>query len=155
MSKSRRSSNASACSEPASCRLEWRPSRGLTAALFALAVLAAGSLLASELPGWWAWPLALLALGGGLGEARRHALRPPRMLQVPAGPGAAWCDGARVDALRVRWRGPLAFVDWRDPQGRMQRLVFTPDVLAADARRELRLAIQRREAAAITPSMAG
>ena len=45
MSKSRRSSNASA-----PCRFDWAPSRWLTAALLALALLAPLSLLASDLP---------------------------------------------------------------------------------------------------------
>ena len=58
-------------------------------------------------------------------------------------------------SLHVRWRGPLAFLRRRDPDGRVQRLVFWPDTLPVAARRELKLAMQRRESAAGSTSMAG
>jgi toxin CptA len=58
-------------------------------------------------------------------------------------------------SLRVRWRGPLAFLRWRDPDGRARRLVFWPDTLPAAARGELKLALQQREAAGGGASMAG
>ena len=150
MSKSRRSSNASA-----PFLLEWRPSRGLAAALCALALLAGCSLLASDLPRGLAWPLAVLAAAGGLLDARRYARQPPRMFLIPAGAADASCRGVRMAAMRLRWRGPLAFLRWADPQGRVHRLVFLPDTLPARARRELKLAMQRREAAAGAASMAG
>ena len=62
MSKSRRSSSASANSETRCCRLEWRPSRWLGALLWSLALLAPLSLIASDLPRGVAWPLALVVL---------------------------------------------------------------------------------------------
>ena len=150
MSKSRRSSNASA-----PCRFEWTPSRWLTAALTALALLAPFSLLASDLPPIVAAPLALLAGGWGVREVRRHALQSPRALVVPGGLGEARCDGLPMTSLGVRWRGPLAFLRWRDLEGRTRRLVFWPDTLPAAARRELKLALQKREAAGGGASMAG
>jgi len=150
MSKSRRSSNVSA-----PCRFDWRPSRRLTAALCALALLAPLSLFASDLPLALAWPCALLAAGCGGVEARRHAAQPPRTLCIPAGAGEARCDGARMDALCVRWRGPLVFLHWRGSDGRLHRLAFWPDTLDAAGRRELRLAMQRREAAVGAASVAG
>ena len=155
MSKSRRSSNASASFETARCRFDWRPSRGLIAALRILALLAPFSLLASDLPRALAWPLAMLVCAVGLAEARRYAMRPAYALLIPAGAGEARCDGARMDALCVRWRGPLAFLHWCGSDGRLRRLAFWPDTLDAAGRRELRLAMQRREAAAGAPSMAG
>lgn len=150
MSKSRRSSNASA-----PCRLDWAPSRWLTAALLALALLAPLSLLASDLPAVVALPLALLAGIRGVRELRRHARQPPRALVVPAGAGVARCDEVSMASLHVRWRGPLAFLRWRDPDGRVQRLVFWPDTLPVAARRELKLAMYKREAAGGGASMAG
>ena len=150
MSKSRRSSNASA-----PCRFDWAPSRWLTAALLALALLAPLSLLASDLPAVVALPLALLAGIRGVRGLRRHARRPPRALVVPAGAGEARCDEVPMASLHVRWRGPLAFLRWRDPDGRVQRLVFWPDTLPVAARRELKLAMHKREAAGGGASMAG
>ena len=47
------------------CRLEWRPSRLLQAVLILLGVLGAVSVLASELPRPWAWPVAVAALAWG------------------------------------------------------------------------------------------
>lgn len=150
MSKSRRSSNASA-----PCRFDWLPSRWLTAALIALALLAPCSLLASDLPPGVAWPLALLAGVWGVREVRRHVLQPPCALVIPGGLGEARCDGLPMASPGVRWRGPLAFLRWRDPDGRTQRLVFWPDTLPATARRELKLALQKRETADGGASMAG
>jgi toxin CptA len=117
-----------------------------------LALLAVFSLLASDLPRTLAWPLALLAAGWGLGEARSYARQPSRAFLIPAGAGEACCDGARMDALQVLWRGPLAFLRWCDPTGATRRLAFFPDTLPAATRRELRLAMQRREAAVGTVS---
>lgn len=150
MSKSRRLSNASA-----PCRFDWRPSRWLTAAHIALALLAPFSLLASDLAPVVAWPLALLAGGWGVRDVRLHGLQPPRALVIPAGAGEARCDELPMRSLSVRWRGPLAFLRWRDPDGRARRLVFWSDTLPAAARRELKLAMQRRQAAGGAASVAG
>lgn len=123
--------------------------------LWSLAILAPLSLLASDLPRAWAWPLAALACGWAIRDARRQRLLPPRRLLIPAGRGAATCDGGRIDALQVDWRGPLAFLQWRDGDGRRQRAAFWPDTLDAGMRRELRVAMMRRDAARETASMAG
>ena len=120
-----------------------------------LAVLAGVSLLGSDLPRAWAWLLAAFALLLGVHDARRYLRRPPMQWVVPAGRGAVQCDGLAVHDLRVAWRGPLAFLRWRDADRRVRRLAFWPDRLDAGARRELKLAMQRREAAAGSPSMAG
>ena len=150
MSKSRRSSIASA-----PCRLEWQPSRRLGAILIVLAVLAACSLVGSDLPRAWPWPLAICAGLLGIRDARRYLRGKPVHLLVPAGRGVVQCDGAPVHDLQVAWRGPLAFLRWHGGDARVRRVVFWPDRLDAGARRELKLAMQRREAAAGAPSMAG
>ena len=150
MSKSRRSSITSA-----PCRLEWRPSRWVGAALCSLVLLAPFCLLASDLPRGWAWPLAVLAAVLAIRDARRYLRQPPCRLLIPAGRGATLCDDVAVERLQVHWRGPLAFLRWREGDGRTRRLVFAPDTLPPAFRRELKLAMQRREAAAGSPSVAG
>ena len=150
MSKSRRSSITSV-----PCRLEWRPSRQVGAALWLLAMLAPSCLLASDLPRAWVWPLAAIAGMFGIRDAWRYGRQPTCQLLIPAGRGAASCDGGRIERLLVHWRGPLAFLRWRDGDGRNRRCVFAADTLSAPARRELKLAMQRREAAAEPPSVAG
>ena len=150
MSKSRRSSIISA-----PCRLEWRPSRQVGAALWLLAMLAPSCLLASDLPRAWVWPLAVIAGMIGIRNARRYRQQPISRLVIPAGRGAPTCDGERIERLLVHLRGPLAFLRWRDGDGRNRRVVFAQDTLTAPARRELKLAMQRREAAAEPPSVSG
>ena len=150
MSKSRRSSIASA-----PCRLEWRPSRWLGAMLWSLACLGPFSLIASDLPRSLAWPLAVAAGVWAIFDARRYRAMPARQLTIPAGRGVATCDGERIDALQVGWRGPLAFLRWRDGLGRWHRVSLWPDRLPAGMRRELRIAVIRRDAAADPASMAG
>jgi toxin CptA len=59
----------------------------------------------------------------------------------------ATLDGQPIDNVRLQWRGPLAFLFWRDRQGRPQRLSWWPDTLPAASRRELRLAASCLEAA--------
>lgn len=136
MPKSRNCSHTSA-----PCRLEWRPSRLLAGWLLLLGMLAAASITASEVPRLAAWPSALMAFGYGVWLARR-ALRPPvRGLIIPPGDSPAMLDGVAMTDFDVQWRGPLAFLQWRDAQGLRQRLQFWPDTLPAHARRELRLAM--------------
>lgn len=135
-----RSSNASAPS-----RFELRPSRWPIAALLALSALAPLAVLASEMPRVFAWPLAFAACATGLWLARGEARRPARLIVVD-GDGLATVDGAAVSDLRVDWRGPLAFVAWREASGRIARGSFWPDTLDAAGRRELRLAVDRIDA---------
>lgn len=136
------------------CRIEWRPSRGLAAALLMLAVLAAFALLASELPRSAAWPLALLALvhGARLGWHRLH--RRTRQFEFAGQDAPVRVDGEPVREAWVTWRGPLAFVRWRDRRGRTRRLEWWPDTLPPARRRELRLAAPVRRAARRASSVA-
>lgn len=149
MPKSRNWSNTSA-----PCRLEWRPSKLLAAALLALGMLAAGSVLAAEIPGPAAWPMAFAALAYGQWLARRELKRPGRTLLVPSGKGVALFDGVAMGGMEVQWRGPLAFVQWRNPQGLRGRMQFWPDTLPAPSRRELRLALINHTPAPAAGSMA-
>ncbi|HEY1138186.1 MAG TPA: hypothetical protein VGE64_11970 [Xanthomonadaceae bacterium] len=143
-----RSSNASA-----PCRIEWRPSRWLTAALWSLALLAPLSLWASGLPGPMAWPLALCAAGGAAWSALRHRRAAPLSILVPAD-GEVTVAGQAVEGFEVIWRGALAFLSWRDRAGRTRRLALWPDMLAPATRRELRLVMAARAAGRIPGAMA-
>ena len=141
-------------SAPCLLELQWRPSRWLLAALLILSVLAPLSVLGSELPRALAWPLAVAAAAWGLDACRREAGRAPRRLVLaPAsgsgGGGAAGqdsLDGRPLARCELAWRGPLAFVHLVYRDGRHQRLVWWPDTLPAQRRRELRLAVAARHA---------
>ncbi|MFC3715363.1 hypothetical protein ACFONC_04265 [Luteimonas soli] len=87
-----------------------------------------------------AWPLALAAMAHGAWLAWREARAVRGELVIPGADGRASIDGRAVDGLSVRWRGPIAFVQWRDGDGHCHRHVFFPDTLPAARRRELRLA---------------
>jgi toxin CptA len=119
-----------------------------------LGLLAAGSVIASEIPRLAAWPLALAAAAHGAFLARRELHRPSCSLVIPMGDAPATVDGESMNDLMVQWRGPLAFLHWRDPDGRPRRMHGWPDSLPAPARRELRLALIARTAAPPAVSMA-
>ena len=123
--------------------------------LWSLALLAPLSLLASDLPRSVAWPVAPMAAAWAVVEARRYRSMPARRLVIPCGRGAATCGDQRIDGLQTSWRGPLAFLRWRDARGRLHRASFWPDTLDAGMRRELRIAMQRRDAASEAASVAG
>ena len=116
-----------------------------------LAVLAPLAVLACELAAAVAWPLALLGAGHGAWLVWRERRRPARQLLLAplcdwqarqhAGPGQAGSlDGQPLQGWRVRWRGPLAFLDLIEAGGQCHRLVWWPDTLPRPRRRELRLA---------------
>lgn len=119
-----------------------------------LGVLAALGVLTSEAPHAIAVPSALLASCHGVLLARRELAKPAAWLIVPSGPAPPTIDGIAMRDLRLHWRGPLACLAWRDPGGRVQRLLGWPDVLDADARRELRLACEARRDVGPADSMA-
>ena len=135
MSHSHHSSNASV-----SCRLEWRPSRWLTGALVVLAVLTVVSVLASEMPRFAAWPLVVIVVLYAALQVRSYRGMPCHDFVFPGNDLAVLLDGEPVDAVEVQWRGPLAFMTWKDRKGRRRRLSWWPDTLPPTSRRELRLA---------------
>lgn len=137
----------------APCRIDWRPSRWLAAALLLLAVLAPLAVLASDLPSRVSLPLAAVAAVHGLLLARREWRRSPRSLVFP-GDGRLLVDGAEAASAVLQWRGPLAFLSWRDAAGRRHRMGWWPDTLPRHRRRELRLAASALDAARARPSVA-
>ncbi len=128
------------CNASVDCRLEWRPSRWVGGALLLLAALSPFAVLASGLPRAAAWPLAATALGYGVLGAMRYRRQPARQLVIGGHGGEPSLDGLPLRQARLRWRGPLAFLSWRDGRGRIRRLHWWPDTLPAARRRELRLA---------------
>jgi len=147
-----KSSNWSSVSAP--CRLEWRASRWLAAMLLCIGLLSAFSALASELPGPVSMPMAMMAVCHGAWLARRELRRPLRCLLIPMNDATPTLDGAPMSELQLQWRGPLAFLRWRNAEGRRMRGQVWPDSLAAGTRRELRLAMAARTPARKLRSMA-
>lgn len=145
---------APAPSDASGRRFARRPSRLLATGLAALGGLAAFATLASEMPRAAAWPLALAAFAHGAWLARREARTAPGDIVLATGGGACTVDGRAVESLRVRWRGPIAFVQWREADGRRGGHVFWPDTLPAARRRELRLAAPAPAPAGEPASMA-
>jgi toxin CptA len=125
----------------------------LAAMLLALGLLAALAVISAELPWWLSAPVALIATAYGHWLARSELRRPTRCLVIPVNEAATIDDQPMTD-LELQWRGPLAFLQWRDASGRRRRLQGWPDVLGAAARRELRLAMAARAPARNPRSMA-
>lgn len=143
MTHSIRSSSTSApCRPPTEAlggRLDWRPSRWVIAALGAIGLLGALAIFGSDMPRLLAWPLALAAAGHAAWSARRESRRPHCQLVWPMD-AEPMIDGQILQHAQLRWRGPLAFLRWRDDAGRRHHLAWWPDTLPPRARRELRLA---------------
>ena len=137
----------------APCRIDWRPSRWLPAALLALSMLAPVAVLASELPRGAAWLIAAAALVHGLQQAGQAWRCPAHQLVFDA-EGRLHVDGVAAADYALQWRGPLAFLAWHDAGGHRHGLAWWPDTLPPPRRRELRLAADRRPAARAGPSMA-
>ena len=137
MRTSRRSLHASA-----PCRIDWRPSRWLAGACGVLGVLGAASVFASEMPGWLAWPLAAVAIAHGAWLGRRELRKPAQALTWHPGQPPV-VDREPLHGAVLGWRGPLAFLAWRDASGQRRHLHWWPDTLGRAARRELRLAARR------------
>ena len=131
-------SSTSAPCVPDPCRVEWRPSRWATAALLLLAALAPFAAWQSGMPRLAAAPLAVVAAAWGLWSAWRETRKPVRRFET--GPRGASLDGRPLVLARIQWRGPLAFLHWRDAGGQGGRLAWWPDTLPPAKRRELRLA---------------
>lgn len=135
MPKSQRSSHASE-----TCRVEWRPSRLLAAALPALGAMGAFAACASEMPRAAAVPLAATCLLHGAWAALRSMQASSRTLVWNGHAGTATLDGVLLAMPRLHWRGPIAILCWRADSWRGGRLVWWPDTLPASRRRELKLA---------------
>jgi len=106
-----------------------------------LVLLGAGSLLNCDLPSSLAWPAAGMAIAWGCYCLWQSGRRPRREFLIASDLSACRFDGQPLSQLALCWRGPLLFVRWKQPaQRRWRHVVFWPDTLCADKRRELRLA---------------
>jgi hypothetical protein len=104
-----------------------------------LSALAPFAVLHSEMPRLAAWPVAAGAGAWGLWSAWRETRKPARAFELRPGAGSASLDGQPLTFAEVQWRGPLAFLRWRDAAGQ-GRLAWWPDTLPPAKRRELRVA---------------
>lgn len=112
-----------------------------------LTLLAPWSVLASEMPLPLAAPLALLAFAQGIRTRQRYRATPWSRFAWQGDGAVVTCDGEPIHDASLQWRGPLAFLRWRDAQGRIRRRAWWPDTLPVERRRELRLAASVPEGA--------
>jgi toxin CptA len=140
--------------ESSSCRIDWRPSRWLLAAIAVLTGLAVVSIVLSAIPAWPALGLALVCVGHGVALVRREAFRPGVSVHLTSEPGLARLNLPHgVESwtqAQVSFRGPLASLSGRDGAGSKRRLLWWPDTLPAPARRRLHL-VAGRLPAVISP----
>lgn len=119
-----------------------------------LGLVGALAVAVCEAPAWMAATLALASPATGVALACRELRRPRLALVWAPGRGLA-VDGQRVECHALAWRGPLAFLEWKDHDGRRRRVSWWPDTLGVAARRELRLAAigaaPSRHAASMAP----
>jgi toxin CptA len=129
---------------PATCRLDWRPSRLYAAALVLLGLLAGGCVLASGAPLAARLAIAAGAIAHALRLARRASALEPLRLQLSADAASLRIVGRyparRLHRLRIRVHGPLALLEGRDARGQRHFLAWWPDTLPPRVRRSLRLA---------------
>ena len=121
--------------------------------MLALSVLVPVAVLSSAMPRGAGWPVAMLAVAIGLRTAWREKIQPTLDVVVDA-EGRAVIGGTPVDAFRVDWRGPFAFVTWDDADSRRRRRSLWPDTLPPAIRRELRLAARGSRDGQTPPSVA-
>lgn len=130
----------------------WRPSRQQQGLMALLVAAAAAALLLCELPATAALPAAVAVLVRGLWLLRRERGKTP--VRIELSPEGASVDGEAVTGLVVAWRGPLAFMRWRSPPGRLERRVWWPDVMPPESRRRLRLATGQETSSPVVASVA-
>ena len=110
--------------------------------------------MASEIPLPLAAPLAILVFVHGLRTLQRYRATPSARFAWLENGAVVTCEGNPIRAATLEWRGPLAFLRWRDAQGRIQRRAWWPDTLPPDRRRELRLAARPPRGASAAGGMA-
>jgi len=126
----------------------------MVGAIVLLGALASVSVLASEMPRAWAWPLAAAAAAYSGWRARAEIRKPAQAWFWPGTDWPTMVDGVPADELTVTWRGPWVFVRWRDAKGRRQAASWWPDTLPPERRRELRLAVLAAQASRSGASVA-
>jgi toxin CptA len=122
-------------------------------ALGTIGLLGALAIFGSEMPRLLAWPLAVGTVGRGAWLAHRESQRSRCQLVWPMD-AEPMIDGHVLQQAQLQWRGPLAFLRWRDDEGLLRYFAWWPDTLPARARRELRLAAASRSSTRPRASMA-
>ena len=136
------------------CRLEWRCSRWLPAALCVLALAAVAALWLSDMPRIACVIGSALVIAYAGWSLHRESRRRDCVLGWPGG-DAPWqveCDG-RAESLRhvgASFRAGLVVLVLAEETGRTRRYVWWPDTLDARDRRALRLAMRAKET--VTPT---
>ncbi len=136
------------------CRLEWRPSRWLPAALCALAIAAVTAVWMSALPPLPCAIASAFVVAYTVWRLRRELHHSRCELTWPGG-DADWrveCEG-REEILRhdhASIRGGIAVLTLIDASGRRRRYVWWPDTLDARGRRAFKLALAARAPTAAT-----
>lgn len=143
--------NSSRISAP--CRLEWRPSIWLMAALALLGLLAPLSIALSDIPLVLAVPGGAAAALWALVQLLRERRRQHREVVIAAFPSPLRVDGMVVEQMQLECRGPLTVLAWSGTLGR-GHLLFWPDTLSRAQRRELRLALDARRVSQLPAQVA-
>lgn len=125
------------------CRIDWRPSRLLQAALLALGLLAALSLWLSNLSWWAAIAAGAVAMVIAARAARNESLQPDCSITWQAGAKTANVNFAtRTESWhspKASFHGAIGVFSGVDEAGRRRRLLWWPDTLDARERRRFRL----------------
>src|SRR5690606_19774655 len=79
------------------------------------------------------------ACAWGLRDALHEWSQPARLLEFGPGLAGASLDGRPPASAVLCWRGPPAFLHWRDDAGQGGRLVWWPDNLPVAERRALKV----------------
>lgn len=137
----------------ATCRFEWRPSYWLKAALLLLGVAAPTAIALSDAPIAVVVPGCIAAALWALRLLIIECKRQPVEVLMPQSELPVRIDDVAVEQVQVQNRGPLTVLSWRE-LGRWRCLLFWPDTLSREQRRELRLALDARRVSQLTSQVA-
>jgi len=137
------------------CRIDWRPSRGVAVATGLLGLLALWSLGLSALSIPASSALAVAVVIHSVFLMGRELRREPFTFVWAGGDADATLNfTARTQSLsgpKLFLRGPLASLRGKDETGRSRIYLWWPDTLSSAARRQLRLVDQIRKEPQTSP----
>ena len=125
------------------CRLDWRPSRYLQIALFALMLLAIVSAGISALDWYFSVPLNLMMIYGAVRQITKLGQSPHCSLLWRAGDDHISLNFAHLSESltqpRCHQQGPLWIISALNTARQNRHFVFLPDTITRNERRLLRL----------------